>query len=40
MLDYEIYEAEYEFFTTYNPDDDIFDLTPETEYSNPYWWEL
>lgn len=40
MLDYEIYAAEYEFFVNYNPDDDIFDLTPDLNHSNPYWWEL
>lgn len=40
MLDCEIYEAEYEFFMNYNPDDDIFDLSPDNAHQDPYWWEL
>jgi hypothetical protein len=42
MLDYEIYEDEYEFFTTYNPADETCDWTPnldlDPDYSNPFWW--
>lgn len=40
MLDYEIYADEYEFFLNYNADDDIFDLTPQPDTFNSYWWEL
>ena len=40
MFDYESYPIEYGVSTPHNPDDDIFDLTPDPAHPNPYWWEL
>ena len=40
MLDCELYAEEYEFFVRYCADDEIFDLTPQPEGFNYYWWEL